>query len=292
MRTLGRLVVVVVMVGPMVSCSKSATPADVELSSPERFTLDYAELMRGRQPAWLVTIEKDLELRVGKTVSDSWNVFLTNAYETYKEDPTARQEVLASYVESMIASVAEGDGEIDPSRIIPVVRYRAWPDEMRRGALSRGGEASEFVVEEFTQELVVVYADDTPSRVRYFSPEDLEQLGIPRSALLALAVKNLRRLLPPVELRPEGDMYFVTADGFHEASLLLFDDLWADRGFDVEGEVVVAIPSRGTLLVTGSDSPAGIQKVRALAEEISGTGAYRLTATLFVYRGGKFTRFD
>jgi uncharacterized protein YtpQ (UPF0354 family) len=86
----------------------------------------------------------------------------------------------------------------------------------------------------------------------------------------------------------------ITADGSYESSLLLLDDLWSkgDVPAKVDGDVVVAIPARDLLFFTGSRNPAGVARLHELAAKYVKQASYRLTDTLFVYRDGRFTRFD
>ena len=44
------------------------------------------------------------------------------------------------------------------------------------------------------------------------------------------------------------------AGGDYEASLLLFDDIWRDGQVKVDGDIVVAVPAKDVLLVTGSNN--------------------------------------
>ena len=88
--------------------------------------------------------------------------------------------------------------------------------------------------------------------------------------------------------RSQG-VYLFTADGTYESSLILFDDLWTDGRLDVRGEIVMAVPSRELLLVTGTGNEEGMARLKEVAEEVHREGApYRLSKSLFVYRGGKF----
>jgi uncharacterized protein YtpQ (UPF0354 family) len=82
----------------------------------------------------------------------------------------------------------------------------------------------------------------------------------------------------------------LTAGGDYEASLLLLDSIWSGGEMELKGEMVVAIPTRDLLLVTGSKDPEGIEKVKRMVKEAS-SGAYRLTQKLFVYRSGRFEEF-
>jgi len=60
----------------------------------------------------------------------------------------------------------------------------------------------------------------------------------------------------------------------------------------VDGDYVVAIPARDMLLVTGSNNPLAVQKIRSLAQKIRAESSYDLTSDLFVYRSGKFIKFE
>ena len=71
------------------------------------------------------------------------------------------------------------------------------------------------------------------------------------------------------------------------SSLLLLGDLWSRGQIKVDGDIVVAVPAKDALLVTGSRNAAGIARLRKFAADVV-DGAYGLTKTLFVYRGGKF----
>jgi uncharacterized protein YtpQ (UPF0354 family) len=113
---------------------------------------------------------------------------------------------------------------------------------------------------------------------------------VERPELRALACENLKRLLPKIERHGTGGVYMVTAGGDYEASLLLLDSIWSGGEMEVKGEVVVAIPTRDLLLVTGSKDSEGIEKVKRMVKEAS-SGAYRLTQKLFVYRSGRFEEF-
>ena len=84
----------------------------------------------------------------------------------------------------------------------------------------------------------------------------------------------------------------ITAGGDYEASLLLFEDLWKEQKMKVEGEYVVAVPSRDMLLITGTKNSEGVAKLKKLAAKIVSEAPYRLTSDLFVYRAGKFEKYS
>ncbi|MFZ4699451.1 MAG: DUF1444 family protein, partial [Candidatus Methylumidiphilus sp.] len=132
--------------------------------------------------------------------------------------------------------------------------------------------------------------EDTDNNINYFSPKDLEKLEIPRDKLRELAIENLRRLLPKPQIRAGALASMITVGGDYEASLLLFDDLWANLPA-VDGEIVVAVPTRDLLVFTGSHNQEGLEKIREFATTESRESAYRLSDKLFVYRNGHFVRW-
>ena len=116
---------------------------------------------------------------------------------------------------------------VDRTRIVPVIKDRSWLEETRQALLSRGAkESPEHVYEDFGQELIILYAEDSPKNIRYLGPKDLELAKVERSELKALACENLKRLLPKIERHGTGGVYMVTAGGDYEASLLLLDSIW------------------------------------------------------------------
>ena len=55
----------------------------------------------------------------------------------------------------------------------------------------------------------------------------------------ALAVENLKRVLPKIELRCDVEVMLMSAGGNYEASLLLIDDIWSSGQVNVNGDIVV-----------------------------------------------------
>jgi uncharacterized protein YtpQ (UPF0354 family) len=269
------------------ACSQTALAA----LSAEAFTKEYVSLLRAALPSHTIEIVKPLEVLVSDSGGARSRAFLDNAYSQYLADPDARQEVLERHVAS-IAESARDVAPLSPKNIVPIVKDRAWLEETRAttSAMS-GGKPAERVVDELNDVLVIVYAEDTPLNIRYFDAEALAKAGVERGGLRALAVANLRRLLPDIE-RHRGELFtMITAGGTYEASLLLLDDLWSGDALGVDGEPVVAVPARDLLLVTGSRNRAGIAQLRKIASEVRAEGTYTLTDELFVYRRGAFVRY-
>jgi uncharacterized protein YtpQ (UPF0354 family) len=269
-----------VALGICSGCSKS------DILTPAQFIREYADVFRKSLPGLKVEIVKDMELKVTAPDGTESTSFLDNAYDTYKQDPKSRQEIIKKFVAAGLETVASmgKSEELDRSLIVPIIKDRPWLEETRKAMMDRGAkQVPETVHEDLNSDLIILYAEDSPKNIRYFSPKDLEKTHIDRKELRSLACENLKRLLPKIERRGANGLFVLTAGGDYEASLLLFDSIWSDMKKDVQGDVVVAIPNRGLLVVTGSEDGQGIEKMKQIVKEASVAGSYRLTTKLFFF---------
>lgn len=267
-------------------CSQS------EFVTPREFTREFAEALRKASPGLKVSVVRDLELKITSADGRDSTSYLDNAYDTYKQDPNAQADVIQRFIAAALENIGTVRDGVDRTRIVPVIKDRPWLEETRQALLSRGAkDVPEHVYEDFSPDLIILYAEDSPKSIRYLGSTDLELAKIERSELRALACENLKRLLPGIERHGTNGLYMISAGGDYEASLLVLDSIWNDGQMDVSGDVVVAIPTRDLLLVTGSDNEQGIARIKQMVEKASTEGSYRLTQKLFVYRGGRFTEF-
>jgi uncharacterized protein YtpQ (UPF0354 family) len=241
-----------------------------EVLTPVTFTEAFAAAAIAAMPSAKVTI-------------------LRNAYQVYRGDPARRDSIIQRYV-SVLADTVSLRGPappVDRSRIVPVLKASAWVEAVQRQR--HATPAAQLLTEPFTDELTVVYAEDRPSSMRLLMTRD--DVG-DRSGLRTLALGNLSRLLPKIAMRQAADgVFLVGAGGEYEPSLLLVDALWSSGQIKVEGDIIVAAPAKGAVLVTGARNATGIAHLRAFAARLA-SGPYGLTAVLYVYRGGKFVRLD
>ncbi len=276
----------------MVAVCYASSPSGV--MSPSEFTRDFTDALRKEKPELKVVIVRDLELKVTFADGHGSTSFLDNAYDIYKQDPKTKVNVIQRFIASTLETTDGVPKIVDRARIVPVIKDRPWLEETRQGLLSRGAreaDISEYVFEDFSPDLIIVYAEDSPKNVRYLRPKDLEGAKISRTGFRSLAIENLKRLLPNIECRGGKGLYMITAGGDYDASVLLFDSIWSSRQMEVKGDFVVAVPTRDLLLVTGSQDADGIEKVKSMVEQAWTAGSYKLTQKLFVYRNGKFNEF-
>lgn len=254
-----------------------------------QFSAKFVEALQARHPQLPVEIISDSELRIPS--GDSHNtIFLDNAYKTYLQDPEAEQDIIHRFLASVV--MTGEDRPLDRERIVPVIKDVAWIQEIQASMAARGNDkAIPFVSEPFNDSLVIVYAQDNPENLEYVTPDALAKAHLQPKDLRALACANLKRLMPSFELRGEPGFYMVMAGGTFEASLLLFDALWTPEYFEVQGDFVVAIPSRELLFITGSENLENVERLREIAREARAEAGYPLTDELFIRRGNTFVPF-
>jgi uncharacterized protein YtpQ (UPF0354 family) len=278
------LKVALALIGLGAGCSKELP------LTPSNFTKEYALALQSSSQL-NVEVVRDLHLKVTTSNGRESTSFLDNAYKEYLAEPSAKKAVIERFVASAI-DVALGDEKIARDRVVPVIKDKRWIEEMQATLISRGAkELPEMIYEEFNSDLVIVYAIDRPSNIKYLISENLPDLGIDRSELKTLACENLRRLLPKIERHGANGLFTIAAGGTYEASLLLLDLIWTDGQMDVKGDIVVAVPTRDLLLVTGSDDPNGLIKMDQMIAQAIARDLYTLTPKRFVYRNGAFSEF-
>jgi uncharacterized protein YtpQ (UPF0354 family) len=263
-----------------------AGPLAAEPLRPGAFTDEIVRAVRQRLPNASVTVGGDLEFSIKEAGGRSATISLANTYKDYVRQPAALKEIVAAAAKAFSEPPR---AKLDPSRIVPVIKDRAWIEDMRKQVTNAGKKPPEPLVDDFNTHLVIVYAEDTPARTRYL--DAAEDLGLARADLRARALDNLRALLPKITLTRHPDGYGVlSAGGDYDASLLLLDGLWSNEQMAVEGDIVVAVPTRNALLVTGSRERKGLKAVRALVAALA-QDPYHLTDSLFVRRQGRFVKF-
>lgn len=260
------------------------TSAHGQEMAPEAFTELYAQRLRLVLPGHQVRVDGALRVAVHRPDGSERGLsFLENAWRAcVGKTEQVREQVIERYVRSFLA-VDNGDTYRSAELIVPLVRSRRVPVDLQ--TLCTQAAAETRIQEDLNDELAVVYVYDTPHNAICVPREDLQPLGLAATDLRAMAVRNLRALLPAIEFH-RGDMLnMVTAGGSYEASLLLLTDLWQRERADMQGDPVVAIPVRDLLVFVDSANPDAVAALRELAADFHREGEHPLTPSLFVIRG-------
>lgn len=141
------------------------------------------------------------------------------------------------------------------------------------------------VRDDFVAGLAVVYAVGPPHSNRLLSYEDLDRLGWNRQMLRRRAVETLDQRRDSVRIHGRPPALMLSFGGL-ESSLLLARGIWDELDEIVPGDVVVGVPARDVVIVTGSRSPSGLERVRRAVDRMFfARQRHPLSGHLLVRRG-------
>ncbi len=263
--------------------------------SPDAFTGYYVASLKQASPGLEVEVVHDLELKVSEEGSENqFQTFLDNAYAAYMSDQEARDEIIEQFVASQIETFEmHKRPDIDPERIVPIVKDRAWMDAVLATMEDNDADFPIPMSREYNSELEVFFAEDSEHNIRYLNDDNLSTLEKSEDELYELACKNLRRMLDhKIDVSGDDGIYMITAGGNYETSLMLFSSLWKGDFLEVLGRTVISIPTRDLMLVTGSEDTEGIERIREVGYQAMQDTPYSVTPVLFVWDDGKFEVFE
>jgi len=267
--------------------------AGAALLTGKQFTEEFVALVGEKLPKHAVRIVKELHLRITRSDGQESDGFLNNAYNHYLLAPDNKAEIAQKYSASFLETGGQIDEPTNKDLIVPVMKDKAWLQDFNRSLKAQAGQnVMENVHEVYNEELVIAYAEDSPKSIRYLTPARFAELKMESKDLRKLACTNLERLLPTVDIQMDTGVYRIRAGGDYDATLLLLDSVWENGKLDVRGEIVAAVPARDFLVVTGTEDADGLRTLRAMAVNIAAKAPYRLSAKLFVRRGGTFVPFE
>jgi uncharacterized protein YtpQ (UPF0354 family) len=174
--------------------------------------------------------------------------------------------------------------EPNPGLILPRIKQAEFNNALK----AAGAPPDQWpVTEPLVGNLIVTYAFDLPAGFVMVRPQDLAELGLPPEQLRKLSLDNLKREMPEIAVEVTGDVHRVITGKNFEACTLLAPNLWTKIAAQINGEVIVAVPSRDVVLFCSSLSPQGLTDMVSIANEVlRQEAAHALTNELFVWRGG------
>ncbi|WP_203657370.1 DUF1444 family protein [Actinocatenispora rupis] len=147
------------------------------------------------------------------------------------------------------------------------------------------------LLEEWYADLVVGFLLLPQFGDRLITTGDLEALDMRPRSLRRTAAENLEKQLDRVDVHGLPPVFTLSFDGL-EAALLTSDEVWSSLEAQVEGEIVVGVPARDVMFVTGSKSQAGLEKIHRACERIFFAGHENLLSRhLLVRRQGIWHTF-
>jgi uncharacterized protein YtpQ (UPF0354 family) len=257
--------------------------------SPRAFTEEIAKAARNAVPSATVWIERELAVEIKYANGQNVTAELTTSYNVYSKEPYRLKDIIDLHLQRIVTDEwAKSEVKLDYSTIVPVVKNRKWLEDTERRIKASGIDQIQ-LVDDFVDDLVVAYAEDTKIMFRYISRDEYKGKW---ERLRPLALENLRRLAPKIQIQGlSKDVAVVSAGDDYTSSLLVVNALWSSpERFRVRGDVVVAIPTRDTILVTGTAN-GKIGEFRGRVAEAYAKEPHPLSQTILVHRNNSFTKF-
>jgi len=260
-----------------------------EVLSETEFANKYLLALKLNNPTVGYSLAPDLSVNA-KYQGGDYSHFPDNAYREYLMEPDSIKQVLIKFTRTANDLYKESK-DINTRIIIPVIKTPDFIDEVKKLVGVKDSTKSLPIFEKYNNELLVVYAEDNENSLNYFTQDKFSKLHLSQDSISVLALDNLDRILTKVERTGDKGRYMITAGGTYESSLLLLNSFWSSKNFPVKGDIVIAIPDRDVLLITGSKDKENLEWMRTRAQESYDSGSYQVSPSLFRWNGKKFLSF-
>jgi hypothetical protein len=204
--------------------------------------------------------------------ADEGFVNLANLYHEYCQAPRAqRSKVLDRFIRGCLGTTGfelpEDFADINPD-LLPVVRSRFYLESVMLQSRARGGESIAVPQQPIGDHLALSLVYDLPQAMRSIIQDDLDKWGVTFYEAAEAAKINLEQMgnVAFASLQGQASGVYISATGDnYDASRLIMLDLV--RKMPVRGDYVAMVPNRDTLVITGSDDPAGLEVMCKVAED-------------------------
>jgi uncharacterized protein YtpQ (UPF0354 family) len=240
------------------------------------YTKQYAEVLIKEFPnvSFSIIDERTIDARYSDNLI---RLSVDNAYIAYQSNPDSLPQIMANYITSLRSAINQVD-EVTADKIVPVIKPLSY---LNMTTHAGGPKINPGIYETYNDEFMIMYALDLPVNVRGIGESDLTTLGITRESLLEISINNLMKIIPGIQVKGGNGLFMVMAGGTYESSLILHHDIIHKDNFKVNGELVVAIPNRDILLVTGSNDTENLAKAAAIANKMFAENNYPISSYLY-----------
>jgi uncharacterized protein YtpQ (UPF0354 family) len=146
-------------------------------------------------------------------------------------------------------------------------------------------DESALILDEFVGGMAIGYAPG-PAYQSLLTWGDLHDLAVRRAQVSHYAFECLAKWALDAQVVGQPPALMVSFGGW-ESCMVLADEFWERLAPQVPGELVIGVPARDVVLITGSSSRPGVEKVRRAVERLFYAGGRGLLSReLLVWRRG------
>lgn len=236
--------------------------------SKKEFTEKYVLVTLNKIEGLKGDIKGNLEIEFTAKGGKKSTTFLDNAYNNYLSNPADLDLIIDRYSTSLEETISGTEKAFGVDNIFPVIKDQKYIQQITELMNKKGEARFPFYYEQLNESLYVLYAIDTPSSIQFIHEDKISELGIKKSDLRSISKDNLKKAIPSLDLQGDpSSLSMIIADGNYEASFLLFNSMWTKDQFPVKGDIVVYVPSRDTVLITGSEDEEGLSRIKEIISD-------------------------
>jgi len=253
-------------------------------TSRDILTLLFVRLLELERPDWRIEMVSEDEIKLTRPNEESFSIFLPNLWVECEKEPEERLEICERRIQ-VLASDEEKD-EVLVEQIVPLVRDSTYREFVK-------AEERELIAPHLVGDLWIVYAVDRPDSTEVLSAQDVARLKLDPVQLRQVSIDNLVGLLTDIQAEPYGKCFALSCENIiYAAGALLLDSIWDQLDALVDGDIVVGVPARDTVIFAGSDDAEALVELRAEVTYVVTTGHHLVSETLLRRTGGKWESFS
>ena len=149
------------------------------------------------------------------------------------------------------------------------------------------------VEQKLVADLSIAYAFDLPQCFRMVAQRDLVRLGLNQQSIHSLALTNLQERVADADILELDDNIFTLSCGRNnEAAMIVLDPVWTQAVSMVQGDLVVAVPSRDIVMFTGAENRDGLRIMRSRVSQLLEQGDHTLTRHFLIRAERNWRRYE
>ncbi|HYF92777.1 MAG TPA: DUF1444 family protein [Symbiobacteriaceae bacterium] len=219
-------------------------------------------------------------------------VSLADLYESYRQAPRQRDELMGAFLESLVYEeqpAATGSFEENRANIMPQVVPTALLEYCRQ-------DNRELAAIPYMDGLALAFVLDEAERYSYIHRKVMQDWGVTETDMLKSAMENLQQLGGGADYYQIGTdehmaLVWETFDGYDASRILLSRELNAAAAL-VPGNVLIGIPNRDYLVLFSDLDPDFVAEMRERLREDFESHDYPITNRLFTLTGGMLMPYD
>lgn len=253
------------------------------------FTQRYVKAVTTKPEVVSARIKGRLEVEMTYSGGGTSTAYLDNAYMNYLSDPEELDVIIETYISALTKNSNDAKANIDKANIFPVIKDSGYINHITE---LMSEDELPFFYEKLNDVLYILYAIDTPSSIKFIPKEDIANLDVKEEELRDLSMSNLMNAIESLQIKGDpSTISMIVADGTYEASFLIYDALWTKENFPVKGDIVVYVPSRDVVIVTGSEDTDSIETVKGIVHNPENQWPHSVTKTGFIRKDEKWLKF-